>query len=155
MITLGGIMEIKNIAPAKGEKYSPNLYKWLTQRDKKHRAETSKVFRAPNGGLWIGMIDENIFLIGCRLMAVLCAGTKAESMAYPLKQIGPLEEVEDFWERYLAVGRCAIDQKHEMSFVGDETRWLVDGDKRECLWCGSAKQRRETYHVPQQRWVEA
>ena len=147
-------METKDIAPAKGEKYSPNLHKWLSQRGKEHRAETSKVFCAPDGGLWIGMIDDDIFLIGCRLMAVLCSGAKAESMAYPLKQIGPLEEAADFWERYLEVGRCAIDQKHTMSFVGDETRWLVDGDRRECMWCGRAKQRRETYHVPRQRWVE-
>jgi hypothetical protein len=149
------IMGTKDIAPAKGGKYSPNLYKWLTQRDKKHRAETSKVFSAPDGGLWIGMLDDDIFLIGCRLMTVLCSGTKAKSMAYPLKQIGPLEEVPDFWARYLEVGRCAIDQEHTMFFVGDETRWLVDGEKRECMWCGKAKQRRETYQVPRTRWIEA
>lgn len=148
-------MKAKDIAPARGAKYSPNLYKWLTKRDKKHRIETSTVFRAPDGSLWIGMIDENIFLIGSRLMAVLCHGAKAETMAYPLNKIGPLEEMTDFWDRYMAVGRCAIDPKHERYFVGQETRWLVEGETRRCLWCGNARQRQETYHIPRKRWVAA
>lgn len=148
-------LDVKAIHPGKGAKYSPNLYKWLTARDRKHRAWTSRVFRDRDDVLWIGALDDGAYLIGCRLMQVLCNGTKAESMAYMLKQLGPLQEVADFWERYVSDGRCAIDAKHQMHFVGDDTRWSVTGDKRECLWCGKANQRRERYTqtTERERWV--
>lgn len=148
-------LDVKAIHPSNGAKYSPNLHKWLTQRERKHRAWTSSVFRDRDGVLWIGMLDEGAFLIGCRLMQVLCNGAKAESMAYPLKQLGTLEEVPDFWTRYAADGRCAIDTGHQMYFVGDDTRWHVVGDERKCLWCEKAHQRRERYTrtTEHERWV--
>lgn len=149
-------LAVADIHPRRGAKYSPNLHKWLTQRDRKHRAWTSSVFRDRDGALWIGMLDDDgLFLIGCRLIQVLCNGGKAESMAYSLKQLGPLEEVSDFWARYGADGRCAIDSDHKMHFVGDDTRWRVSGDERECMWCGNVRQRRERYTrtTEHERWV--
>src|SRR5690606_18060887 len=136
-------------------KYSPNLYKWLSRRELNRRVWTSSVFRDRDGKLWIGMLDDGLYLLGCRLMYVLCNGVKAESMAYPLKQIGPLDEVTDFWPRYAADGRCAIDPDHQVHFVGSDTRWRVTGDERECLWCGKARQRREIYTrtTQHERWV--
>lgn len=137
-------IDVAAIHPKRGAKYSPNLYRWLTQRTRKHRTWTSSVFRDATGDLWIGTLDESTFLIGCRLMRVLCNGGRVESMAYPLKQIGPLEELPDFWERYTADGRCAIDPGHKMHFIGGDSRWRVTGDARECLWCGKAPHSRET-----------
>jgi hypothetical protein len=136
-------LDLRAIHPRNGEKYSPNLYAWLTLRTKKHRAETSRVFSDESGAIYIGYQDD-IYLIGSRLIAVLCNGKKEESWAFP--RLGKLPEVPDFWARYTAVGRCAIDDAHTMSFIGGENRWKQTGDTRECQWCG-AKQRLE-------RWTE-
>jgi hypothetical protein len=140
-------LDVAAIHPSRGAKYSPNLHKWLTQLMNKHRARTSSVFRDRDGVLWIGRLDDGLYLIGRKLNQVLCGGRKAESMAYILKQLGPLEEVTDFWTRYTADGRCAIDPEHKMHFVGDDTRWRTTGDHRECLWCGNHSQKLR-------RWVE-
>lgn len=137
-------LDVAAIHPRNGAKYSPNLHAWLTLRSKKHRAETSRVFADKDGTLWIGFLDDG-YLIWSRLMSVLCEGKKAESFAFGY--LGKLDEVPDFWARYTAVGRCAIDPAHKMYFVGDDTRWRRAGDKRECLWCGNHAQKLR-------RWVE-
>ena len=130
-------LDVRAVDPRNGAKYSPNLHRWLTMRNKKHHAWTSRVYRDQGGMLWIGMLDLGD-LIGARLMNVLCYGTKAESFCYV--GMRSLVEVSDFWPRYVADGRCAIDTEHRKSFVGDDTRWTQDGDTRACLWCGKAKQ---------------
>ena len=137
-------LDARAVAPRNGAKYSPNLYKWLTMRNKKHHAWTSRVYRDGSGTLWIGMLDLGD-LIGARLMNVLCCGAKAESFCYV--GMRGLVEVADFWPRYTAVGRCAIDPAHKMHFVGDDTRWRTNGEHRECLWCGAHAQKLR-------RWVE-
>jgi hypothetical protein len=90
--------------------------------------------------------------IAARLMNVLCYGTKAESFCYV--GMRGLVEVADFWPRYVAEGRCAIDPEHKRHFVGDDTRWTQDGDTRACLWCGKARQVlvRWTETVERQQW---
>ena len=74
---------------------------------------------------------------------ILCYGRKSECFCW-LSLV--LEEIPDFWERYAAVGRCAIDENHTMSFIGDENRWKQTGDTRVCQWCGA------TQHLD--RWTE-
>jgi hypothetical protein len=138
-------LDVVAICPSKGGKYSPNLYAWLTLRSKKYRAGKSRVFATKEGTIYIGIIDDG-YLIGCKLIAVLCNGKKEESWAFG--DLGELVEVPDFWARYLAVGRCAIDPEHKMHFVGDDTRWRTAGDHRECLWCGAHSQKLR-------RWVES
>ena len=132
------------IHPSKGAKYSPNLHAWLTLRSKKHRAETSRVFATTEGAPYIGFLDDG-YLIGSMLLAVLCNGKKEDSWAFGY--LGKLTEIPDFWTRYTAVGRCAIDPEHKMHFVGDDTRWRTNGEHRECLWCGAHAQKLR-------RWVE-
>lgn len=143
-------LDIAAVNPKNGTKFSPNLYKWLTKRGEKPRRHTSKIYREKDGALFIGMLDDG-FLHGSQLMRVLCIGGKAEVFAYYL---GQPEEIADFWERYAAVGRCAIDQAHAMHFTGDESRWQTEGDTRECLWCGNHSQtlRRWIDPVERQRW---
>ena len=144
-------LDVGAVDPRNGAKYSPNLHRWLTMRNKKHHAWTSRVYRDHGGMLWIGMLDLGD-LIGARLMNVLCYGTKAESFCYV--GMRGLVEVTDFWPRYVADGRCAIDTEHRKSFVGDDTRWTQDGDTRACLWCGKARQvlTRWTGSVDRQEW---
>ena len=141
-------LDARAVAPRNGAKYSPNLYKWLTMRNKKHHAWTSRVYRDGSGTLWIGMLDLGD-LIGARLMNVLCCGAKAESFCYA--GMRGLVEVADFWPRYTAVGRCAIDPAHKMHFVGDDTRWRTNGEHRECLWCGAHAQKLRRWGEPVER----
>jgi hypothetical protein len=145
-------LNVAAVNPSKAAKYSPNLYKWLTMRSRKHNAWTSRVYRAADGVLFIGMLDLGD-LIGARLMNVLCYGTKAESCCWV--NLRGLVEVADFWPRYVADGRCAIDTAHREYFVGDDTRWTQDGDTRACLWCGKAQQvlTRWTETVERQEWL--
>ena len=138
------ILDVAAIHPNKGAKYSPNLHAWLTRQSKKHRAETSRVFATKDGTLYIGFLDDG-YLIGSKLIAVLCNGKKEDSWAFG--NLGELAEVLDFWARYMAVGRCEIDPEHKMHFVGDDTRWRTTGDHRECLWCRNHLQKLR-------RWVE-
>lgn len=131
-------LDVSAIHPRNGAKYSPNLHAWLTKRDKKYRAKTSRVFVDEKGTLWIGFQDDG-YLIGSRLMSVLCEGKKAESFAFGY--LGTLTEVPNFWADYTAKGRCAIDPEYKMYFVGDDTRWRTAGNHRECLWCGARVQK--------------
>jgi len=141
-------LDIAAIHPSKGAKYSPNLYSWLTKRGKNHRAWTSLVFADNDGTLWIGMLDLGD-LVGARLMQVLCNGDKAETSYWV--NLAPLREIPDFWERYIAVGRCAIDPEHKMYFVGDDARWRTNGEHRECLWCGRHSQKLRRWVDPVER----
>lgn len=138
-------LDLRAIDPRNGEKYSPNLYVWLSKSDDKMRAWASRVYRDADGSLFVGWLCEDSpgGFAGSRMDRVIPRGCKAEILWYPLLV---LEEIPDFWDRYTAVGRCAIDVDHTMSFIGGENRWKQTGDTRECQWCG-AKQRLE-------RWTE-
>ena len=144
-------LDVNAIHPRNGAKYSPNLHRWLNCRTRKHRAWTSLVHRDADGTLYIGMMVDGD-LIGAKLNAVLCNGSKAESWCYT-KTTG-MVEVADFWPRYMRDGRCAIDTEHARYFVGDDTRWTQDSDTRTCLWCGKARQvlARWTEAVERQEW---
>lgn len=143
-------LDVQAVHPKNGAKYSPNLHKWLTAKSAGHRARTSRVYSSTNRGLLIGRLDDG-YLIGTRLNDVLCNGAKAGSWAIGARG---LVEVADFWPRYLAEGRCAIDPEHAVCFVGDDTRWTQEGDTRACLWCGKARQvlARWTEAVERQEW---
>ena len=144
-------LRIKDVKPSIHPKFSPNLWRFLrknpTQRD------YGRVWRDNSGTLWIGWIDEGVFLIGARLVAVLCGGWRCHTSARPFSQLGELVELDGFWLRYVAVGRCAIDSEHRMGFIGDESRFITDVDQRECAWCGHKQYlRRWTETVHRAQW---
>lgn len=132
-----------DIAPNKAASFSPNLHKYLSARGVFFRdggllhavyavkpdTKAAKWFGA--GTLLLGFIDDEFFT-GSRLIAVLCNGSKADRAAYPGVTDG-LELVEGFWDRYLELGRCAIDPSHQEHFLGN--RFQIHGDTRTCLWC--------------------
>ena len=146
-------LDIKKINPKNHPRYSPNLYKWIMNRNNPTRKWASRVYKDSDGTLWIGFIDDGDF-IGARLMSVLCNGSGAWSACYGSLKLG-LVEVIDFWDDYIKRGRCAIDQDHSMYFIGDETRWRAEGDTRECLWCGNVRQRLKKWSevVEREKWV--
>ncbi|PTQ64510.1 hypothetical protein C8J45_103360 [Sphingomonas sp. PP-CE-3G-477] len=135
-----------------GEKYSPNLQKWLAKNDGSPWG-TARVWIAADATYWIGWVDDDGWFYGTRLMCVMVDGRKAEVYAHPAVPEGVIEQ-PDFWAHYGAVGRCAVDQDHTRGFIGDETRWAVDGNTRECLWCGDCRQtlRRWQEVVNRQAW---
>lgn len=144
------------INPRLHSRYSPNLYKWLTFGPGKNLVHVLGVFRDSKGTLWIGHHDGDFprELIGARLNGVLCNGSREQTAAW---QRLDLTEIEDFWVRYVAVGRCAVDVSHSISFVGNDQRWATNGDKRLCLWCGNTSQtlKRWTEAVEKTEWVTA
>lgn len=139
-------MNIEQINSKHNPKYSKNLYNWLRRRQRERPDFPDEkillpVFRCEeNKILWIGDLEEG-WLHGCRLMSILCNGTKAQAFAYRVEaHMKELHLIPDFWEQYFADGRCAIDREHQMFFIGDESRWKVDGSIRDCLWCGKHRQ---------------
>ena len=72
---------------------------------------------------------------GAHLLGVLCNGSEERRYCLP-GAIMSLELVVDFWDRYLEVGRCAIDPAHQEHFQVGERYREHDGH-RTCLWCGA------------------
>jgi hypothetical protein len=129
-------VNLNAISPKRGSKYSPNLHKWLSGKSAGFR-KLVQVFRDEQGILYIGFKDD-LFFNGSKLIGVLCNGNKEPSWAHQGPDTFTL--VPDFWERYTAVGRCAIDDTHTMTFQNDDDRWKVKGDERCCTWCNQARQ---------------
>jgi len=64
----------------------------------------------------------------------------ARQLAFVSGGLAPdMELMEGFWDRYLQVGRAAIDPEHDMHFSGGE-RYSINGDQRECY--GAVKSNR-------------
>jgi hypothetical protein len=133
--------DLADINPAKGAKFSPNLFAFLSKSTNKHYLRLARVYRDEKSVQWLGYLDGPL-LCGVRLNSVLCMGALAQTFAFGHLA---LTEVPDFWKNYVADGRCAIDPEHTGSFIGDEQRWRAAGGARSCLWCGKMTQRLRTY----------
>lgn len=164
------LLRLSDIDPKKSPAFSPNLFKWLQLRARHYRggviphavyrikagtpSSTRLMFEA--GTLLIGLPADghpgDTDFIGARLTAVLCQGSKETSWCYA--GITPdIEVVDGFWDRYLQVGRCAIDPEHKEHFVGND-RYTVTGDTRACQWCGHKQQKLVTERiVKDESWV--
>lgn len=146
---------VKLIDPKLSQSYSPNLHKYV-----KRFAKEMRDHRFPDvyqdckkeglfaGCLYIGYMDTqegpNGF-VGARLNRVLVNG----SSVYGRERgwfigLGPdnMTHIADFWDRYLQIGRCAIDTNHTQWFIGDNGRYVMNGDIRTCTWCGAKHKRR-------------
>lgn len=154
---------LRSIAPPNHPKYSPNLHRWLKKNARNRKPPGIFVgaggVEGFDGHLFIGWLNtcgcHPDDLTGSRLWQVLGSGGRAIVGVW----VGRghfVEQKPDFWGDYLRIGRCAVDPKHEHSFIGDETRFVEEGDVRTCTWCG-AVQRRERYEVVKhrERWVDA
>ncbi|MDH0342019.1 hypothetical protein [Chromobacterium haemolyticum] len=153
-------LRLNDIHPCKSPAFSPNLHRWMRSRGHAYQnggvADTVYRVRPDSklattygaGTLFIGhpysQYEGDTDFSGELLIAVLCHGTKAGSFCFA-GAAPALEEVTGFWDRYLDVGRCAIDPDHKEHFIGGD-RFRIEGDLRECLWCG-ARHRIETQTV--------
>jgi len=132
----------KVAVPPNGTKHSPNLAKWLNAN--RRAGGRPSVYRNIDGLRHIGWLEDDGWFSGARLWRVLGDGRRVKVFAFPPAH-GPWFKEADFWDRYEAIGRCAIDEAHTRHFIGDDTRWREDGDTRECLWCGAHRQERHRW----------
>lgn len=141
------------------DKYSANLYRWLVKSHRKHwtapnvfiqlghdicQVESFNPDQTQAPAIYLGMPD-NGDLFGSHLSRILTMGAKAETACYtgfalPHRAI---DITQDFWERYLLLGKCAIDPEHTL--YGSE-RYDTSNKHRQCRWCG----RKEASHIEKQ-----
>lgn len=151
MIPLGHkTLRLSDLAPEHSPSFSPNLYRWMKCRAHFYSdgGVAEGVYRVKPGTSTAEYFGDGTMMIGypmngypgdtdfsgVRLYHALCNGSKALSWCYT-NMAPDLELVEGFWDRYLQVGRCAIDPEHQTHFSGGE-RFIVNGNVRKCLWCG-------------------
>ena len=97
-----GLNKLTN--PSIDEKYSKNIYRWLTYGNKKLYTNIFKDKR--NGVYYIGLREDNGIWCGTHLMAVACNGTSAKTFSYPTNITKKWEDVSvKFWTRYLRMGK--------------------------------------------------
>lgn len=136
--------DLTKINPAKNEKYSQNLYKWLA-REKKQSPELFKTlgfFKHKNGSIYIGHVVDRWFR-GVQLNSVLCQGLRAKVGCYSTSPDN-WKPMKTMLAKYERIGRCAFDKAHERYFLNSNSRWEVAGKKRHCNWCGNHSQRMVT-----------
>lgn len=155
------MIDLDLIAPDKGDKYSPNLHKWLKKQMRSSFASDGiRVYQRDGGLIYgnkkilhIGYVFDGA-LCGSRLYGVLTHGAKAEIFCYG--RLAYFEEIPDFWQRYIAIGRCAIDTEHKTQFDYSQGRWHEEGDARTCQWCGAVQRRKRwTETVERECWEAA
>lgn len=145
-------LQLDQIAPGRNVAFSPNLYEWMKKRAHFYADGTGTpqtVWRVKSnsgdgaffeGSLMLGRAGDHGDFLGVRLMNVLCEGRKATSWCFP-NLLSNLEPVEDFWDRYVRVGRCAIDPDHSIHYLDDRWRQTAE-NARTCHWCGVVQTRR-------------
>ncbi|WP_409286893.1 hypothetical protein [Pseudomonas guariconensis] len=130
--------------PGLSPAFSRNLHRWLTHvgrpGDTVYRAQTGSSFAQVHGAdtLIIGQpYDEypgDTDFSGSLLTQVLCLGRAAVRSCHS-NATSDLLEIDGFWQRYVEVGRCAIDPEHKMHFRDDNDRLEVVGGLKTCNWC--------------------
>jgi len=145
-------LDFSKIDPKKFQAYSPNLYKYLN-KDKiaQYKAE---VWIDETGYKWLGYIDDETCFIGEKLNWVLCVGARESSSCYSLLRLGRLSKVDDFWDEYIRIGRCAIDKNHTTNYLNSDSRYIENDNKRVCQWCGHKQyKRRWEETIQREEWV--
>jgi len=100
----------KLINPKKDDKFSTNLYKFLTYG--KNKVFTNVFQSKETGYLYFGLRDDNGIWIGTEVMAVFCKGTEAQCFSYPTSVTKNWEDVTRlFWSKYLELGKKIYNWK--------------------------------------------
>ena len=134
-----GDVLLSELSPSVNPRYSPNLYRWLN--NKQSLFHQLQIYTDRDGVLYIGWLDDeaaDVWFTGARLMAVLCYGTKERMWAHTPMQVRKmgLTVLPDFWTKYREVGRCVIDPHHSMWFIDEATSRWDPAHPGVCQWCG-------------------
>lgn len=146
-------LQLGQVHPSQGAKYSPNLFEYLNARAGKASLQLQRLFLDGQGTQWLGYFDDVGHFVGARLSQILSYGKKTQATC-PIN-LGDMREVEGFWDAYRAQGRCAIDPEHKTSFLDDRWKLNAEGTERSCQWCQKASQRlvRQEVLVTRTGWV--
>lgn len=132
------------------DKYSWNLYTYLKKNKGEHRILLSPkdtTFHPMNMLVLQGTI-------GKHLWAIMGEGkaTRYDFSLYDLKSYTDI--TEEFWEHYVAKGRCVFDKEHGGWWVGGDQRFtMIDTDTKVCQWCNATLRRtEETVTRTVERW---
>lgn len=152
------MIDYRLLNPRRNPAFSPNLYKFLKREAKKGAFDWQVWFSADPGHrpvLGYRDISDDRFLIGALLWQVL-GNNHSEVYAYTPRVAATYTSDETFWDRYLQIGRCALDPEHERYFLTPPDRWSEEGDVRTCLWCGHVQQKhRWSERVVREAWRPA
>jgi hypothetical protein len=93
----------KLVNPKQNEKYSRNLYRWLTYG--KYKLFTN-IFQDDRGILYIGLREDNAIWCGARLANVACRGCSAATFSATTALSKEWIDITvQFWTRYLRLGK--------------------------------------------------
>jgi hypothetical protein len=125
---MAAVIDLKLIDPKRHEKYSPNLFRWLRKWKKESRSTFGHlgVYVDKDGREYVGEMRDAEWLHGSRLGTILCDGGRA--MVFACAPSFGFKPVQGFWDRYVEIGRCAIDTKHNTSFQNSDGRYLISED---------------------------
>lgn len=156
-------MYVKELLPrikatSREDRFSLNLLKWVKARKDRNlivaiATEGQRAYDATKtqtAYLYIGYSFEDGFFMGSRLGEILCNGARTGTWAFQPSMKFVL--VPDWWQGYIAGGKCFIDPEHYL--YGGKERWQLseDGMYRHCIWCDGYEEYKHTEMVPQESW---
>ena len=130
------------------EKYSRNFWRWMKKNKAHHATVMFSRWNLIDGALDIERDESktqmgNIIILpyisyskeqsvtGTKLVQILTHGAKATVWAYPPNK-EEYQPLDSWMDSYIKHGKCWLDPEH--SFYDE--RWNVQGNHRECKWCG-------------------
>lgn len=132
--------DVETINPKRNPAYNPYLYAFLAKSC--FRSKSVSFYRV-RGEPWVGTEDSTGRFIGGPVDAVVVSGAGVSTTSWPLR---PGQHRDDaLWAEYLRIGVCALFPEHR---DGDyPQRWVTDGGKRTCQWCGRVEYLRQWEEV--------
>lgn len=160
---------LKAIDPKRDPKYSASLHKFL-----KKNPECCHVYdgnaescpdvmydKARRRCFFIGYMDEKCFVgdyHAADMATVICRGGRTLVNVYvqTTDKSEPWPEIENFWDEYVRIGKCAVDPQHIVYTEDARYELSADGESRKCRWCGKTFVKKETVVTRiVTSWVEA
>lgn len=94
----------------------------------------------------IWYIQRDDILTGSKLISILRGGRGMyENFAYcsTSHELNYVDITDIFWDKYIEIGRCIWDNKHNGYLQNDDNRFTyIDENNRICNWCGEKQHRK-------------
>lgn len=122
--------QIKPKVRGESDFLSWHLYRFLRKNPRYNR-----IYRAPDGVVYIGCERDGDWVYGARLIGVTCGDLKTWAYSPGQFRTPEWQDITDeFWTDYLTRGVCAIhnDLAHN---------WNEAGDTRTCEYCGKVERK--------------
>lgn len=133
--------EYKQLEKDHGSELSNDIKFYFAHRDlgwdNKYIPFTEELFKEKN-------IDMNIVVSpfgrsssGYFLSSILKKGLKAEHFSMCVYDHENFTDITDwFWNKYIEIGRCIFDWRHNGWMLGDKDRYYhINSNNKKCKWC--------------------